>query len=448
MRKTKIFSSLIAITLVSSLVAGCGKGGSSSEDSSKTTDKMDKSPISITFYNADGTAKTSTFTDPIAKEITKRTGVTLKIETPVGGNNSRVPLMIASKEYPDMIYGKADTSKLVEAGALVTLDKYIDKYPNMKKLYGTYLSRLKYSVDDPKIYTVGAYGVAPPGTELWSPGGMFCLQNAVLKDLGYPQIKSLKDYETAIKTYKEKYPTINGQKTIGLSLLADDWRWLISIGNPAGAALGYPDDGQWAVDPNTNVAQYKFLLPEMKDYFKWLNNMNNEGLLDPESFTQKTDQYTAKLTTGRVLAIADANWSYSSAEVNLIKANTPERTYLALPAVLDPSKEKNASMRDVGWGGGSGIGITTSCKNPERVYQFLDWMASDEAQILANWGIEGVNYKIVDGKRVIPDDEQKKKNTDPDYGMNTGIGSYIYIHSLKEEMDLKIHQVNSIQLIL
>ena len=48
------------------------------------------------------------------------------------------------------------------------------------------------------------------------------IQNAVLKDLGYPEIKTLKDYENAIRTYKEKYPEINGQKTIGMSLMAGD----------------------------------------------------------------------------------------------------------------------------------------------------------------------------------------------------------------------------------
>jgi len=422
MRKTKIFSILLTVTLVTSLMAGCGS--SKKSEPVATTKTLDKSPITLTFYSADGNAKSSNFTDAVAKEITKRTGVTLKIQYPVGGT-SKVPLMIAGGEYPDLIYAKGDESKIVSAKGLISLDKYLGKAENIKKLYGTYLPRLKDSVDDPTTYTVGSFGVSPIGTEIWTPGGLFQIQHAVLKDQGYPKLQTLKEYGDAIKTYMQKYPTINGQKTIGLSLCADDWRWLITVGNPSGSAVGLPGDGQWAIDPDTNKAQYKFMLPEIKEYYRWLNGMNASGVLDPESFTQKFDQYKAKLTSGRVLAISDAGWDYADATASLNKINQQERTFATLPVVLD-AKYKDASMKDLGWGGGTGVAITTSCNNPDRAMQFLDWMASDEAQILTNWGIEGVNYTIVDGKRVISAAERQKSMNDPDYGTDTGVGLYTY----------------------
>jgi len=419
LKKFKIFSLIVSVTLVASLISGC----STAKKTIPQASLSDKSPITITFYNADGNAKSSTFTDPIAKEITKETGVTLKIDYPVAGNTQRVPLMIASGQYPDIIYAKGDTPKLVEAGALLELDKMITTSPNISSVYGKYLSRLKYSLDDPKTYTLGAYGV---DSALWNPGGILAIQHAVLKDQGYPQIKTMKDYEDSIAAYMKKYPTINGQKTIGLSLLADDWKWLISVGNSASSALGSPDNGEWAIDSNTNVATYKFMQPDMKEYYRVLNDMNAKGLLDPESFTQKTDAYLAKLSTGRVLAIADASWDYGTAVTTLVKAGTPERTWATLPIVLDSSKYKNASMTNQGYGGSTGIGITTSCKNPKRVMAFLDWMASDKAQILNNWGIEGVDYTIENGKRTVTAAEQTMKNTDPDYSVKTGVGLYSY----------------------
>ena len=126
------------------------------------------------------------------------------------------------------------------------------------------------------------------------------LQHAVLKELGYPQIKTLEDYENALRAYMKKYPTINGQKTIGLSLLIDTWQWYIDLSNPGNYTIGYPDDGQWIVDSNLN-ARYKFLDPEIFQYYKWLNKLNAEGLLDPESFTQKEDVWKSKIASGRVL---------------------------------------------------------------------------------------------------------------------------------------------------
>jgi putative aldouronate transport system substrate-binding protein len=422
MKKTKIFSLIITATLVTSLMAGCGSQKNLDGQADSTV--SDKSPITITMYLQNGTAKNAQFSDPIAKEITKETGVTLKIETPVA-NNDQVPLMIASGKYPDIIFGKDDTSKLVSAGALIPLDNYIKDCPNIQKIYSPYLSRLRYSLADPHIYTLGVFGVQPPGTELWNDGGLFQLQNAVLKDQGYPKLKTLNDYENAIKAYKAKYPTINGQKTIGLSLCADGWLWLCSLSDSSTSALGYPDNGEWQVDPKTCKAEYKFLNPAMKGYYKWLNKMNDEGLLDPDSFTQKHDQYIAKISSGRVLAVADASWDFSDSQNALNQANMPERTYIALPVVMN-SKLKNASMTDMGYSADAGVGITKSCKNPKRVMEFLNWLSSDEGQVLVNWGIKGVNYDVINGKRVVTAAEKAKAQADSIKGINSGIGLYTF----------------------
>lgn len=425
MGKKKIFSLLVCVSLITALMAGCSSSSSSSSDGEQyDSSKMDKSPITITMYSADANAQSSQFTDAVAKEITKETGVTLKIEYPVAGND-RVPLMIASGEYPDLIYGKADTSKLISAGALLPLDKYINSSPNIKKLYGSYLSRLKYSTSDPQIYTLGAYAVQPQGTELWTDNGTFELQNAVLKDQGYPKLKTLDDYEAAIKAYMKKYPTINGQKTIGLSLCATDWRWMITLGNPSDDALGEYNNGEWNINQSTGKATYKFMMPQYKAYYQWLNKMYSEGLVDPDSFTQKFDQYQAKIASGRVLALSDANYDYSTPQTSLTESGMQDRTYISLPVTIN-SQTKSADMADMGYNVADGIGISKSCKNPKRVMEFLNWMASDKAQVLLHWGIEGINYKIVNGKRVVPAEEQTKKNTDQNYSAETGVGKYCY----------------------
>ncbi|WP_139905778.1 hypothetical protein [Clostridium thermarum] len=120
--------------------------------------------------------------------------------------------------------------------------------------------------------------------------------------------------------------------------MASDWRWYITLANPAGFALGIPDDGQWAIDDEKQEAKYKFTVEGMKDYYKWLNKLNAEGLLDPESFTHKYDVYIAKLSSGRVLGLADAAWDYQDAVKSLVAANKAERTWAPLPVVVDETK--------------------------------------------------------------------------------------------------------------
>ncbi|MDT8715674.1 extracellular solute-binding protein [Clostridium sp. 19966] len=419
MKKVKIISLLISVALISTAMVGC----SSKSKDTDTKGSKDKSPVTLTIFDADLSTDID-FTDPVAKKITEKTGVTLKYTHPVGGDTQAIPLMIASGTYPDMIYAKGDTSKLVDAGALEKLDDYINKDgDNIKKLYGDQLKKLRYSLNDKSIYTVGTNGVH---TATWSTSGTLQLQNAVLKDLNYPKIKTIADYENALKSYLAKNPTIDGQKTIGMSLVgSESFRWLITVGNPAGYAAGLPDDGQWYIDDSTQKATYKFELPEVKTYFKWMNQMNADGILDPEAFTQKYDTYISKLSSGRVLGISDANWDYGDATKALIAANKAERTYAPLAVTVDDSK-KDPSLKDYGYSGGWGVAIAKNSKNKERAFQFLDWMASDEAQVLTNWGIEGTNYKVENGKRVIPADELAKKNSDKDYSKKTGVGLYPY----------------------
>jgi len=410
----KITGVFLAVMLL--LAAGCRKEGQAASTAGT------KKPISFTFYTVDS-VEDMPFTDPVAKKITEATGVTLLVDHPVGGDQQAIPLMIASGQYPDLIYAKGNLNLLIEAGAVIPLDDLIEKKgKHIKELYGDQLVRLRNSTEDPQIYTVGTYSVK---TAYWRTDGTMQLQHAVLKELGYPRMQTLDDYEKAIKAYMQKYPSIKGQKTIGLSLLIDTWQWYIDLSNPSNALIGFPDDGQWIVDQNTLEVQYKFLHPDAKLFYKWLNRMNAEGILDPESFTQKEDIWKAKIAAGRVLGLAYPTWGYGEARSSLIKDGMEDRTYAYLPIMAD-ERYKCVVLKDSGFSGGWGIAISSSCKDPERAFEFLDWMCSEEAQVLINWGIEGVNYIIVDGKRVVPDEEQRRAETDPDYGRKTGVSRWAY----------------------
>jgi len=148
--------------------------------------------------------------------------------------------------------------------------------------------------------------------------------------------------------------------------------------------------------------------------------MYNDGILDPETFTQSEDMWRAKLASGRVLANAFPLWGWEQARASLLADGMDERTYAYLPIVAD-GRFQSAMLTDRGYSGGWGIAISSTCKDPERAFEFLDWMASEEAQILVNWGMEGVNFDVINGKRVIPQSEQQMINTDPDYQKRTGV---------------------------
>ncbi|MEO2259079.1 ABC transporter substrate-binding protein [Paenibacillus amylolyticus] len=420
----RAISKMLGACLVTSVVlvsAGCGNPGENSE--SNTSDP--NSPITFTFFGADASPNWNKMQDAVGKKITEETGVSIDAEFDIssGGGNDRISLMAASGDYPDLIFPKGNLTRLVDAGAMIDLTDLIEEHaPNLKKIYGEHFNRLKYSNDDPSIYWIPTNG-AIDQVSFDATNGT-AIQHRVVKELGYPEIKTLNDFENVLREYYEKHPTTDdGQPTIPLTLSADGWRRMITVTDPAVMSTGGPGDGEYFINPDTYEAVLHYKRPEEKEYFRWLNKMYNEGLLDKDSFVQKDDQYKSKIASGRVLSLLDPSWGFSDAENALKSAGKDDMTYGFYPVTLDDSFQRK-DFQNIGFDG-YGIGITVDCEDPVRAIKFLDWMSSEEGQVLRNWGVEGEQYNVEDSVRTIPADVQERKNKDNNtFTKETGVGLY------------------------
>ncbi|ETT37801.1 sugar ABC transporter periplasmic protein [Paenibacillus sp. FSL R5-192] len=420
----RAISKMLGACLVTSVVlvsAGCGNAGENSE--SNTSDP--NSPITFTFFGADASPNWNKMQDAVGKKITEETGVSIDAEFDIssGGGNDRISLMAASGDYPDLIFPKGNLTRLVDAGAMIDLTDLIEEHaPNLKKIYGEHFNRLKYSNDDPSIYWIPTNG-AIDQVSFDATNGT-AIQHRVVKELGYPEIKTLNDFENVLREYYEKHPTTDdGQPTIPLTLSADGWRRMITVTDPAVMSTGGPGDGEYFINPDTYEAVLHYKRPEEKEYFRWLNKMYNEGLLDKDSFVQKDDQYKSKIASGRVLSLLDPSWGFSDAENALKSAGKDDMTYGFYPVTLDDSFQRK-DFQNIGFDG-YGIGITVDCEDPVRAIKFLDWMSSEEGQVLRNWGVEGEQYNVEEGVRTIPADVQERKNKDNNtFTKETGVGLY------------------------
>lgn len=416
--KTKRFlAPAVAFSLCSAMLAGCGSGpqaaGGYDEDGI----------LELEFFNKDG--EEDLWDNPVAEKLTEKTGVRLKIDYPVAADDMKVALMIAEQNFPDLIYAKGDVASLVEAGALIDMTDLIEEYgPNIKKMYGDEFDKLKYSAEDPAIYQLSSYSV---GATPFKDAGNAQIQWAVLKENNYEVPRTLDELETMLKDYMKAHPeTDNGLSTIGITLSTADWHWLITLGNPAGfIADGAPDNGQWLIDENYD-AVYKFRSDKEREYFRWLNKMYNEGVLDHEFATQTHEDYIAKVASGRVLALVDKDWDYTDAERVLIADGKLDKIYAPLPVTISEDV-KCPTLMSQGLTTGQGVAITTACKYPVEAIKFLDYLCSEEGQVLVNWGVEGINYFVDEnGKRYRTQEEIDASNSDKDYSKRTGVGFYAY----------------------
>lgn len=412
--KRKIWGYILAGLVVTAGVSGCGR-----EEKAVMKDDV----LELSFYNPD--AQDDSWTDPVALAITEATGVRIRTEYPVSADVDMISLMIAEQNYPDIIFAKGDAERLIEAGALLDLTDLIEEYgPNIKKMYGEELDKLRYSAEDPSIYQLSCGAVRE---RKYEHSGTAQVQWDVLKKNDYVIPQNLEEYEAMLKNYLEDNPTNeDGLPNIGISLSVSDWHWKITLGNPAGyIADGAPDNGQWLIDDDYN-AVYKFTSEKEREYFKWLNRMYHEGILDSEFATQTHDDYIAKISSGRILAIFDSDWDYVDAEKVLKAENRYEKTYAGIPFTMDEDT-RCASLMYQGLTIGQGVGITASCENPIAAIKFLDYICSEEGQILVQWGIENVNYLVdADGHRYRTQEEIAYADSDKDYAKKTGVGFHQY----------------------
>jgi len=307
----------------------------------------------------------------------------------VGDRDQKMGVMIAGGDYPDLLH--VGDARFYHAGSLVPLDGLIEQYaPRLKKHYEEVWEKLKE--DDGHIYTLPVWGlITGRDQSTWYGGSALCVQKEVLKEFGYPKIKTLDEYFDLLIKYREKYPAIDGQPVIGFTILTYSWRNFCLI-NPPNFLAGYPNDGRGTVDPATH--RYRVFLYQdiSKRWFKKLNQMNAIGLIDRSCFVENYDQYLAKLSSGRVLGMHDQMWQFQQADDSLKAQGRANRSYAPQPIVFDESirpryREHSAPNY------GQGIGISVNAKDPVRIIRFLDAQLSEEAQRIINWGIEGEDYQ-------------------------------------------------------
>ncbi|WP_052339660.1 extracellular solute-binding protein [Gorillibacterium massiliense] len=430
----RLLAGLLTLILVAGTAVACSKNEAKPSPStvpsaapptktveSTKTPEPKKDPVELSFYSFDSNGKAYPWERAIDKKITEATGVKLKIEYITGTNlEEKAGVMIAGNEYADIIESRGMQSKLVQAGAFIPLDDLIDKYgPHIKKAFGDSLNKLK-NPSDGKIYFIPSPKTKPQ--DIVDANQSLLIQYDVLDKLGYPKIETLDDVYKMLQDYMAKVKDLNGTPFIPWGLWTDTWGYNITINNAALWVNGLTDDSDALVDQKTFDVQYFNTTDKFKTYLKFLNQLYKSNMIDKNSFITKNDQFKSLVATGRVLAMIEGTWDVTDAEAALRKAGMPERAYARFPIVLEKGIKDRSQV--IGESYAWGLGISTNCKDPVSAIKFLDWLASDEGAVTLNWGVEGVHYDVVNGKRVMKKEVVDKLNTDPEYRFKEGLQAY------------------------
>lgn len=345
------------------------------------------------------------------KWIEEKFGVTFSWDILVGDKDQKIGVLIASGDLPDLV--EVDSTKFQDAGCLIPLEDLIEEHaPNIKKHYAKDWGKIVEA--DGHVYCLPNWGVFDgPDQGTFYNQNAFWIQKAVLKEFGYPEIKTVDEFFNLIEAYAKKYPEINGAPTIPFSIITADWE-AFNLWNPPAFLAGYPNDGNGRVDLVDGKYVYtdNFTDSNAKRWFKLANGYFQRGLIDKASFTDNRDQYYAKIAQGRVLGMFIQGWQFQGDAENTLKTNNMyERTYAPLPIVFDETIKPH--YRDItipnirrGWG------ITTKAKDPVAIIKFMDEMLKEENQKILQWGFEGEDWQKDAQGRPSRTQEQRDQQVD------------------------------------
>ena len=373
-------------------------------------------PITLTVFRGDPGDQPAD-DNKIYKLIEEKFGVKFEFEFLAGDLDETLGLKIAGEDYPDLFDGGNSADLIISNGALINLLDYIspEKTPRLWAHIEPQKARLidKDENGNDVLYIIPNYGLTYGDQIVNSVGGpAFFIQKQVLAWAGYPQIHTLNEYFDVLEKFLAANPTDeNGAPFTGFDILCEDWRHFCLI-NPVQHLMGRPNDGEVLIDVNDPGYHTETFIdkPYAKAYYKKLNEEFHKGLISKDTFVMNYDQYIAALSSGTVLGMFDQAWDFGSATSALTDAKMYKNTYVALGLVYDPEyvdgKEieehyVNGSLPNVR----RGFGISVNCKCPERIVNMWEEMLSDEWQLIFNWGIEGEDYYVENGRLLMTDEQ-------------------------------------------
>ncbi|MCQ2591275.1 MAG: extracellular solute-binding protein [Treponema sp.] len=306
----------------------------------------------------------------------------------------------------DIVVWGDNTDKYAQAckkGMLLDWEEKLDGKTKIIDAYGPYIKdNMKLALQknkfmdspDKKLHGYG-FNVSTSASDLQSFFYTWDLRYDLYEKIGKPRIKDLYDLVDVLVKMKEICPTDdNGNPTYGLSLFNDwDGNMVMYVKSLATAYFGYDEFDFGLFDDSTGT--FYDCLDKDGPYMytlKFINKLNQKGLVDPDSMTQKYNGMSEDYQNGTAFWNI-FNWMASgiyNSENHLAegKAMYPVAPEEAQPIVYGQSV----------YGGNRLWTIGSQTAYPELCMAIINWFSTPEGYMTTLYGPRGVTWDIKDGK--------------------------------------------------
>ncbi len=414
----QILALTLTVALLGALAGGCaGKKDESGQPDAKEAETMGEAQASgengeavseKDLYMIDvmpnSPAQDSSLDTAVGRELAERFGIGFHYIEYNGDMQEKQAAMLAGGDYNEIqcMEKTAISDQYIKAGVLLDLDDYKDLLPDFYERfkdiipYWRLLSRdgglhlWQAPVPNDYLSTMSHYNIA--------------VRTDVLEYYGWPNLVTASDWIEFLKKAVKDFPeTYDGTPTVGLTLPgAESYGMnLLAAPNEEGDMYAVDIGGvNWVYNLKTEQFEDAWHTAEKKECLKFFHDLYQEGVLDPEMFTDTIDMTVEKMSNGSAIAVWYVKWNSKDANQKLAAAGHPEMSYIEQPFQLDSQEGQKFVAAALYTYPHNQWGVTDKCKDPEKFFQLLNWCCTEEGQLLLQNGIEGVHYEMQNGERV------------------------------------------------
>lgn len=321
----------------------------------------------------------------ILKRMEKETGVHIEWTNYQSDFAEKRNLDISSGDLPDAIHnaGASDVELITwaEQGIIISVEDLIEKHmPNLKKILDENPEyRSMITAPDGHIYSFPWIEELGEGREsIHSVSDIAWINKDWLKKLNLEMPKNPDELIKVLEAFKTQDPNGNGKADeIPISFVngngGEDFKILF-------AAFGIGDNDDHLVVNNDGTVDFTADNPEYKEGVKFMRQLQEKGLIDPEAFEQDWNAYIAK--GGEHQYGLYFTWD----KANVSGMND---SYDVLP-VLEGANGKKHIARTNGMGfSRDRMVITSANKNLELTAKWIDAQYAPLQSVQNNWGTYG-----------------------------------------------------------
>ncbi|MEK3914852.1 extracellular solute-binding protein [Paenibacillus sp. FSL H7-0331] len=378
----RTISLICVLSTVVTMAAGCAN---QEKGNAATTPAAGSEPLKLSIMATYYTPQPPNAQNEAWKKLQELTGTSIDMTwVPRSAFDDKVSVSIASNDLPKVMlalkYNAAPLVNAIKSGVFWEIGPYLKDYKNLNAMNPIPFNNTKI---DGKIY--GLYRPRPISRH----GIIF--RKDWLDNLGLKEPKTPEELYTVLKAFTHDDPDRNGKNdTLGMAEYKDIESYLM----PHMAAIfGAPN--KWNEDKGAFTAE--FMTKEYLDALKFIKRLYDEKLMNQdfvvtEELQRSTMFYQGK--TGIVLGNADGAGSMQ----NELRKNLPDAKVELMGGIAGPKGERNMAQQ-----GYTGVYLfpKSSVKTEaelKKILSFFDKLLEPDAVNLLAWGMEGKQYKLVDGQ--------------------------------------------------